>query len=997
MRPGALKSFVQAFYSTPAAVKAPVSLPEFLIPLVQGPCLTRIQQPSNFTRPGQRRFASINKPHLRESDATKDLRGRPDVQLDGPHNMAPHRRGDIEAWATLLDRYLPHSLRVSVQKPRSSSEKEEPLPITAVPSILASARMTTKKDLLSYIGIFKERWEAVFWLVEAMLAVCPPYSILKRRSERLPMVLWDTQGQSLDDTTNNHIGIVRTKRSNVGLDYFLGKSPFGRARADVSEPRQILGELWQGLGCMILQSEDFPTSSPEREVIMAHALQILAYMHHSGALPDSIYNYGTAKGNTVLQRPPTLYLLSARIMSALSDVSWKSYWVGEMERAKSYGYELPLPKAHPQLPRVGAEVWLDLVLWACVEGGWISEAAWLVTQIEHRRSNANLRWSVISWDKVCSTRMKELDWKAGLKFQIDRTRLNQATGINIANLSTSNFYFDMGTRTISREVVLAIADGLVNTASIDNDFYGSPLWKVQHCLSSCQSLLERGQPDTDPGRTNALILRAMESSAIETKLQPTCLLRLLRLMPRRAQSRRSSLSVDSLINSSLPDFSAAVLGLLHRTLDGFARQANFVGSLQAFKFIQYVIDSNRDTYIQDFADELRRRLLGGSGSLDEVEPYQKRTTPMLYPEIPPYAVEAFLDLIVKSRNFDLGQWLFFNDDIDGGILSPSLFSETLLQPALLRFATATANDHLLMRVLENLETPLSQPILHALLRCQVAVNRWDAVEGILKHFRNTQGMAWTVGDAISIAAAIPALEWKGEKAHILQVLQAKGILQDLVQGEFHSPRNQAGVPDLQEVRMANQLGRIFQSVTGALSTISLGPEGYLGRAHYSVMIPADVFNILLGSVVECHGPLAGIKLWERWCLNPTKSGLSERSLVGFTDGGEGEERVVQPTPTTLRLILRSVTGDLEGTIHSMRARPESGNLPGQHMSKICGSFTQGDAEVRSTDFSMISRDLLSAFDWCMNMYRRFGFSNKEIDDEIPRPLQRIARRKQDFP
>ena len=996
MRTEALKCFVQAVKSKSADAKAPVFLPSFLTPGTLRPCFSPSWRSRECKRPSLRGLASVNDAHLSQSDAAKDLTGRPEVRCDGLHKTVKGRRKrDTEAWTALLDQCLPQSLRVSVRDPTSGSESEEPLPIEYVPSILANARKVAKLDLLSYIGVYQERWEAVFWLVKAMLAKCPPYSHLKRFSERLPTILWHVEGRDLDEITNGHIEVMTPKSSSEGLDQFLGNDFLGSGRTGVSEPRQILGEVWQGLGCMILQIEDRSTSNTSRAVIMAHVLQILAYMHHTSALPDSFYNYDIARDTSVLQRPPTLYLLSTRIMTVLSDVSWKSYWAGEMEKAESYGYELPPPVVQPQLPRVGAEIWLDLVLWACVEGGWISEAAWLVSEIERRQSNPELRWSVISWDEICSTKMRKLDWKTVLKSQIDRSRLNQATGIGIANLTTSNAEFEMGTRTISREVVLAIADGLVSTATVDNDLYGNSIEQVQTHLSSCQSLLQRGQADMDSGYVNALILRTLESSMIDIRREPGYLQRLLALILRQAQTRTSPLSLSSLTSNNMLDFSAAVLGLLHKMLDSFARQSSLVASLQAFRSIQDVIDSNRDTYIQDFADELRDRLFRGSESLEKVETHQGRSTPILYPEVPPFVMEAFLDLIVESKTFDLGMWLLFNDDVDSGSFSPSLFSETSLQPALLRFATATANDHLLMKVLENLEAPLPQQTLHALLRCQVAVNRWDAVEGILKHFRDTQGMAWTAVDAMSIASAIPALECKKDKAHMAQLLQAKSILQDLVQGEFNSPQNQANLPDLQEIRTANQLGRIFQSVTGTLNTINLGPEGYLGRAHYSVLIPSDAFNILLGSIVENYGPLAGIRLWERWCKDPTPSGHLEQSEFCSTPG-DGSERVVQPTPTMVSLIMRPATEDLNKAIHSMEPTLVAGKTSQQESLKCGNSAAHGGPQVRLTESLTVSRHSLSVYNWCMDMYRRFGFSDEEIDDQNPVSMRHVAKRSQNI-
>ena len=953
-----LKNFVQAFQSGVASKRPTAPVPAFLAPAALRISRPPIRQSRGQPPQCQRQFASVNSPQVQNSNAVRHVDLGPYVQPDGVEEILRLRRQrSPEAWAELLDRYLPKSLRGRRTTPVLGPENEDLLPIEAVPSVLARARNLAKVDLLSYIGVHEERWEAVFWLVNEMLQGCPPFSILVQQSGRLPTALWPTQGRTLDDVSGRQIVVEEPVPSRVPLGDFVDQGPFGSDHTGVSRLRQILGQLWQGLGCMILQVEDRSANNPNREVILAHVLQILAHMHHVGALPDSIYNYDPAEDKTVLQRPPTLYFLSTRIMTALSDVAWKSHWVGEMEKAKAYGYDLPPPRIQPQLPRVGAEVWLDLVLWACVQGGWVTEAAWLIAEIERRRPNPSLQWSMISWDDICALRKPQLEWTALLKLQIDRARLNQSTGIGIASSGTSNV--DMGARTISREVVLAIMDGLVNIADTDSGLNACSFIQVQDYLNTCKSMLERRQPDLDPGRLNTLILRSMESSTIDTKSKPGYLQRLLGLVPRVSRSRASPERSNSLLNSGMLDFSAAILGLFHRNLDNFARQKNLQGSLQAFRHIQDVIDANRDTYIQEFADELRERLRHDSDSVEMNDSRQRRGTPMLYPEIPPYVVEAFLDLIMETKTFDLGKWLLFNDDIDGGIMSPNLFAESNLQPALLRFATATADEDLLMRVLENLESPLSQTLLHALLRCQVALNKWDAVEGILKHFRDARGMAWSSIDAMGIAAAVIKMEWKGDGAHMGDLLQAKGILQDLVQGVYNSPRNQAQVPDLVQFQTANQLGRIFQSLPGALSSVDLGPEGYRGRAAYSIIIPSDAFNILLDTIVAYHGPSAGIHLLEQWCLDQSHSPPDEDRFVFASD--DGRERAIQATPSMLRSILRSVIEDLDNAL------------------RVAAVQENEHPDVRD----VVSRKSLSAFDWTVDMYRRFGFSNDDILGEVP--------------
>ena len=992
MPPTALKSFVRAFRNAPEPSTTITSLPSFLVPAFSNPTFN-LRHHQRRTGALTRQFASLDSPNIPNSGIAKDQFKKAHAQDDGVHHLLSNRRlSKPETWEALLDLYLPPNLRMQQHASTSNAKGDQPLPIKGVASILVGARKAARIDLLSYLGVYRERWDAVFWLIKTMLDRCPPYSVLQQQAGKLPATLWNTRDRTLDDITRDHIMVKNPEpSSHFSLDDFSGGDSPGISKTGVSEHREFLGQLWQTLGCIILQAEDRTASKPNRAIIMSHVMQILGYMHHLGIMPDTIYNYESTGDKLVIRRPPTLYLLSARIMGVLSDMAWKMQWQEEMEKAEADGKELPPDPIQPIFPRVGTEVWLELVLWALVEGGWVTEAAWLVAEVERRRPNPELRWSVISWEEIATAKRPQLSWTAMVKREINRTRLNQTAGIIIANGGPIPGV-EMGARTISCEVILAIMDGLVNNASVDSSLYGNTLGKTRHYLSSCKSLLASRRFDPDPDQLNALILRAIESSAVHTRLQPDHLRGLLEMLSDGAQSRDCTPSDPSFTSNDL-DFSAAILGLQHKSLDGFARQANLPGSLQALRSIQDVIDANRDTYIQEFAHELRERLAGGSEDPNMTTNRNHQVVPILYPGIPSHAVEAVLDLLVESKNFGLGKWLLFNEDIDGGLMSPGLFSENSLQPSLLRFATATADDHLLLKVLENLEAPLSEPILHALLGCQVSLNKWNAVEGILKHFRDTDGMAWATADAMRIAAAIVALEWQDGHANGAQLLQARGVLQDLVQGEFNSPRNQAQVPDLRELRRANQLGRMFRSVAGSLSAMKPGPKGYCGRGAYSVSISPEDFQILLDAVVVHHGPVAGMGLWEQWCSGPGTSPPVKTAIV--LPQNEGDERVVQPTASLLRLILRPVIEDLKAAIRSVTPAlktKKSGSSEEGSLSKPGSTINPSDQKKSLKTGSKISNESLSIFDWGINMYRNLGFAEDKIFGEVPASLRRLMNR-----
>ena len=710
---------------------------------------------------------------------------------------------------------------------------------------------------------------------------------------------------------------------------------------------------------------------------MSDVLDILARMHHINALPATIYNYSPAKDRSVVQRPPTLYLLSARIMTRLSDVAWKKHWSSEMQKAKGHGYELPEPRAQPQLPQVGAEVWLDLVLWACVEGGWVSEAAWIISEMQNQNRYQGLNWSVIGWDEICQTKSPKLGWTAILKLQIDKSRLNQSTGIQIANSGISSV--DMGSRTISREAVSAVLDGIINRASAKPALYGSPIETIQKHTLDCIDLLNRGQMHTDANFTNAMVLRMVELATLEDmhslKFSMTDIVTWIPILsdphpPDYLGSQQTA--YDSMDNS------ACILGLLHRILHDYSVRADYHGILGSLETIQNLIDGNRNGYIQEFADELRERLRQGQEDSNSSEPYVKKTPPMLHPHIPVHVMSQLLDTVAQNKFTKLGQWILYNNDVDGGILPSQMYRSTALQPALLDFATATTDDVLLNKVLEQLQPPLSQSILHALLRCQIALDKWPAVQDILHHFKNSKDTEWHSSDALSVAAAVLRLDrvklGQAGAAHPAQL-----TLMDILRGRFNHPQDPSAKLDLSKIQEANQLKRLLRSVPGnRFDFLTFEPIQEAARLSSKCQVPASAFSILLEEVVKQLGSRVGKSLWQRWCVPLSDH---EARMVTNHDTIENSraslERVVVPTVSMLRSIIRQ-------SAHKIQQQQSVGNKSDLYISDATENVIKSHTSrpnIRRND-GLTDEDI-HLLRWAVPLYRNFGFNKEAIERELP--------------
>ena len=979
----ALRTFItglstpRTLSKSPCGHASPILAASWLLSLHRG----------NFAYLPARRSATTGTTHGKHIDGFEyGVSGLP-VELE--LLLASKRTPRGAEWGAIIDSYLPLKLRLGTENSPGVRSVSAPVhPINTLPQVLARAREKSKIDLLSYVGVYQGRWEAVIWLVKAMMENDTSKRNDIEQSAPLSRI-WPSNGEVLDEMTRGSINLEPPAISGISFQSIMSGGD-DSTDAATSLGQRSLAQIWQSLGTMILQAADRSPHDPSYSLIMTQVFRILGHLHHTNAFPDLIYNYASPADKTVLQRPPTLYLLSRRIMSLLSDVEFDLHWKQEVLKYQQQGYEISNTTFAPRIREFGPELWLDLVLWACVEGGWIREGAWIIGEMERRKAASETRWSVISWQEICAIKEPKLDWVSILRLQIERTRLNQVGGIGIATGTDSTV--DMGTRTISQEVVLAIIDGLLN---LRMESRGASSVAMQESIVTCKTLLERGHPSLDASLLNAMVLRIIETIGLDERAAPGVLQKILDI---RTATNTSTAPAEPLISAQNADTddTAAILGLLHRNLSSFADAGSLYGSLTALRKIQGITDAKRAEHIESFASEVKARLHNINHDEDLYDTEEQNRTATLSPQIPTRVLVAFLDLITESKVYDLGKWLLENEDVDGGVLDPEYFSDPNLQPALLRFATATADENLLNKILAEVEPPISEPVLHALLRCQVAMGKWPAVKELFEYFRKSPGMSWKASDAMAIARAILHLEANASDAQTAtQITEAQDILTNLLQGQFNSPKNPSQPLDLSEPKLANQLGRIFKTLPNTLSDLVPDTPGSTNRAHTSVSVTPNAFNILLEALIDRSGPSAGKALWERWCREPGESPLKGnqkiKSIIGRTSiaGPPPDiesERVVTPTRYMLRNILRPIVRvrqlaprkppnpkERKSSTGVKQAPPPPTN-PQRQMSE-----EPDPAPVRRP----LTRDEQEILDWGIDTYRKLGLSLKEINNEIP--------------
>ena len=935
--------------------KLPITVHTFLAPGIvdlPGPCIVLAPR---------RRYHSVD---LASSDLASDRQNHDDsvahiqVLQDSPHDAAGQdvfrKRDSPEAWLALLDTYLPSELR---SKSSLASQKLSGIPtakpIHTLPFLLSESRKTTplKLDLLSYLGTHEGRWDGVVWLVKELLKRSE--SDRDRIRQGRPST-WETEmvrSQPLDIISQDPIRLEDqgvSHRSIESLDEMTG----ARLPSSLGQSRKGLGQVWASIASMILQATDVSPNDENHKTIMSHVLEILAHLHHIDALPNTIYNYSHAKDPSVIRKPPTLYLLAYRIMTVLSDSAWKAHdeemrREAQMVGAKDWykGHEVLGPTLQPRVNELGTEIWLDLVLWCCVEGGWITEAAWIVTEMAKRKGN--LKWSVIDWNSIREPAEPKLNWSARVELEIARSRMNQiASGIGIAGQSGAPPFVEMGPRTISKEVILALMDALSNTIT-PLPACNSPTMVVRS-LGACRTILGRSSLGLEEPLLNKIVLSIFESAMTNPRRTPGDLERILDMAPSyRAKTQRQGSTIDSSAQPYSGEFSAACIGLLHGTLYYFALQGNLQGALRSFHKLQSLVDSIRRRHIVEFAEDLKGREGRDDHDDELISESIKNLIPGVHPQIPVYVLASVLNLITHAGQHEFGEWLLYSNEVDGPLIPQSMYAEEALQPALLRFAEATADGDLFANISAKLKAPLPTEILRTLLHCQITLGKWDAAEEVFRHLQSHPQLGFTAEDIMSVARAILRLDAQVSKdvsedlptsSHSLS--RARTLLQEILHGQYNRSRDPSEPKDYSEVRILTQIGRILRSVPGSLAQIPRHTFGGVGRANATIYISTEAFNMLLEGVVEAHGSFAGRKAWSLWC-RPAGEGMEQ--IPDAQPEPDGRELVVAPSLQTLRIVMRPM----------VRA-----------------------AEVRNQQ----EAELVS---WAIDMCHGFGLTAKEIDYKLP--------------
>jgi hypothetical protein len=873
-------ALAQAFRPTNRGIAASCSVAAFLVPALGRP-------PKRPFTPGKRRPKEVqpsSTPKEYTQDAAAQALPPKPKELVSSQIPYPRReaRGDIHAWLAVIDPFLPGHLR---REPSNSPDA----PMTSLD--LAFVIIATQKaslDILSHLGLVEGRWQTVVWMVKKLAEDGRRSIESSAQLEYLTTVVWQgSEHRTLKDLTQSPMYIEREQPSRrLKLTFNALTAAPDSIRYAHTTVKRALGQLWRSLGNMILVAAE--PDNEGQHTIMPHVLEMIAYLHHLGFIPDSVYTYRAHKDNHALQQPPTLHMLSSKILTALSDATWNAHEASvknakNRENAQYFlGHEIPGSRYKVQVTEIAPELWLEFVLWSCLHGGWTLDGTAILEQLAAKQGEHG--WALISWREVMEAEQRKMPTPK---------RTWSLLPMN-GNASASAEDRARTRKTISGEVVTAFVDGLVNQMRLGVGARGADPEALVTSIKTLKSFLETNNLSLGSTAWDSIVTRLLESGGFVPEKRPELLLKIFELAPGFGVEVGAA-NASSSIGTEVPYFfepTTVPLSLLHRTMRAFIRNGDLKGAMTTLTLLQRHTDDNKQKSVQQFFESLRI-----SSQLRNDEPFSSRLPPVDFPafdtKLPVPLLARLLDLATESKQYELGRWMLFSNDLDGPLIGPDLYSHRNITASIVRFGTLAGENDLVIKIIKKVGTwnekqqqqRMPAEILIALLCCQLKLRRWESVRGMQKYVEEARTFRPRPIIISTFAAELLRTSNGPEDAKV----HAQETFTELLFGW--------------ENIILNNIRNELYCTLSIMSTVTDEWKQYCSSflafsSRQAVELSTDDFNRVLGGVLDGYGSVKGKEIVEGWCYKPPKTfepyrapgGLPTMPQYRVTKGERYEDR-----------------------------------------------------------------------------------------------------------
>lgn len=743
----------------------------------------------------------------------------------------PGLRGNRSAWLPLLEPYLPPHLR----DPSAQTGDRVKNPVDVAKILLAAPKFVNGLDLLYSLAVEQQRWSAVVWLVKMLVEGFGP--ALATPSSQGRVSLWHSTSVSLDEFTEG-AGVIDHGAENNGsatspviYHDLNNKALFRRRRAD-----NVLGEIWRSLGSMTLACVDGEMRS--------EILEILAHFHHMEIMPTSIYTSEPTSRTTAIQQPPMLTLLSSNILTSLMDAAWRGHAriAAEGSQAQGSSYTsaqalIPGSTVRTHVVGIRPEAWLDLILWSCIRGGWISSVAATLQQLI--KEPEPREWAPLSWKTMASELRQD-----------GRERPSDKRNTSLALSETF-----MVRRTVSSELVTACVDGLLSR--LFREAYDKPknLHDLVLQLRDFQRFLQRSELNLSTGSWNAVVMRVMDVRGSEMGI--ATLDELMQLAPAlgsEVNTYRAQRKAEYVF-----DGNAATLGYYHDALAARIKAADVQGAIRVFQALRSYADENQRRSLIDFIKNRASPLESTLGP--DVELFTNNFSgidfPALHIQLPSNILHDFLELLMDTKDYEFARCMLLNDKLDGPIVHESMYSDQVLSPALVRLAVETRDKPLLSKVISACSANvggnavMSANLTLALFTAQVSRRHWKAAYQVLDILWEAKFFIRTVEYVAQLARVMMLLIYEHEAGKFFaasKLSQATDLFMTLVY-------------DMAKQTRPEQTQQEIDTLMIVLATIHdkwlPDYERLPRKSHFVFALSPRSFNPILQTLVDMKGSVAG--------------------------------------------------------------------------------------------------------------------------------------------
>lgn len=793
-------------------------------------------------------------------------------------------RSDPEAWMPYLLQCA--QSRQEVENPANSpgprrslmQMKDELDRAYTLMGHLWSARKDQNLSLLVHMGFHRKQWSTVHALLSVFIDA---YELLKPHMVTLrPQTSfdWHSNGLSLNDLLSNEhnditIKPIRSDSDESSLDDMTGGPSLGGLG------QRLLAELFQNVGSLVLAAADH--SAEESKLAMSCVFRILARLHGLGLISDRVYQFSSTDPSLLSCRPPGLHLLSGHIMTVLSDAAWKEHESALTAAATEAGEDPPYLPLQMGVRELGSEIWLELILWCCVEHGFANHGAKLVEEMSLRTGEQ--AWKAESWapllgalDVVKQTNIStEQSWR----------RPGSDSPPRVFKGPNKPPFSGLGRRTISSEVVACLRSGLPNKAYNGVGYGGSRPLDLLKNSASLTSMLELPTTKDDLRPTNRMttghIFRMLDSGSIRLDKDPATFEHVLQstrdlVPPWDGSGIADGAELRSLTRAQLYDQSAAMVGLVEYTAKASAHHRRLEQAFHQFAWLLNIVDASKVQHIRAFFESFSQSRARDICFFSDSQQLNPRVQESPLPQVSIVTLGSLLDLATGSRSYRFGHWLLFNRDVEGPPIPKSLYGNQALAPSILRFAAATQNAKLCEQVLASLEMPLSVNTLKALLNYHIAMGEWDRVIMTLKYLRDYRLKAWGFSNLMALAAKILRLHAsvgdmrkRGEvdQATVRSLEQAQHILRQLYRKDYHTPASKNRRVNDYQTRLLLRVQQVLETLPAPLPILmqQVNLDQPLSRRNKIHTISDSSFNQLVAAIVDTHGFVAAWRVCTRWC------------------------------------------------------------------------------------------------------------------------------------